>query len=154
MLKNFDRHFMDLMHRICIPLARISFFVVYFYFGLLKVLGLSPAEAVVEALWGHTLRFIPFHTFQALFGGYEMLIGLVFLIPGLERIALYLLIPHMITTFGPMVLLPKVTWRGFMVPTLAGHYIIKNLIIIALGITVVANIGDFRTKRRNRLNSA
>src|SRR6185295_14666201 len=118
MFRSFDKRFMQVMHWICIPLVRLSFFVVYFYFGLLKVLGVSPAEAVVMELWGHTMRFIPYHTFQALFGCYEMLIGLIFLIPGKERIALYLLIPHMIATFGPLVLLPKVTWRGFMVPTL------------------------------------
>jgi uncharacterized membrane protein YkgB len=52
----------------------------------------------------------------------------------------------MITTFGPLVLLPQYTWKGFMIPTLAGHYIIKNLIIIALAIAVASNIGDFREK--------
>ncbi|MFI5134216.1 MAG: hypothetical protein ACHQD9_00055 [Chitinophagales bacterium] len=134
------------MSRICIPLFRISFFVVYFYFGLLKVLGLSPAEVIVRELWMNTLPFIPFKGFLNFFGAYEMLIGIIFLIPGKERIALYLLIPHMITTFGPLVFLPQYTWKAFMVPTLAGHYIIKNVIIIALGIAVASNIGDFKTK--------
>lgn len=77
-----------------------------------------------------------------------MAIGIAFLFPGLERLALYLLIPHMITTFGPLVLLPKYTWKAILVPTLAGHYIIKNLIIIALGIALASNIGDFRTSRK------
>jgi len=134
------------MSRICIPLVRFSFFVVYFYFGLLKVLGLSPAETIVRELWMQTLPFIHFKDFLNFFGVYEMVIGIVFLIPGKERIALYLLIPHMITTFGPLVFLPQFTWKAFMVPSLAGHYIIKNVILIALGIAVAANIGDFKTK--------
>jgi uncharacterized membrane protein YkgB len=134
------------MKRIAIPLVRISFFIVYFYFGLLKVLGYSPAEAIVKELWSHTLSSIPFYDFLNFFGFYEMIIGIIFLIPGKERLALYLLIPHMITTFGPVVLLPKFIWKGFMIPSLAGHYIIKNLIIVALGIAVAANIGDFRKK--------
>lgn len=145
-LNSFHDSFMRLMKRIAIPLVRISFFIVYFYFGLLKVLGYSPAEAIVRELWSHTVAFIPFHSFLSIFGYYEMLIGIVFLIPGRERLALYLLIPHMITTFGPLVLLPKFIWKGFMIPSLAGHYIIKNLIIVALGIAVAANIGDFRKK--------
>lgn len=146
MLKKIDEHFVSLLTRICIPLVRFSFFVVYFYFGLLKVIGVSPAEAIVKELWSHTLPFIPFHAFLMFFGFFEMLIGIIFLIPGKERLALYLLIPHMITTFGPLVLLPQFTWKGFMIPTLAGHYIIKNVILIALGIGVASNIGEFRAK--------
>jgi len=137
---------MKYLSRISIPFVRISLFVVYFYFGLLKVVGLSPAEFIVHELWSHTLSFIPFNYFVIFFGLLEMAIGIIFLIPGKERLALYLLIPHMITTFGPLVLLPQYTWKGFMIPTLAGHYIIKNLIIIALAITVASKIGDFREK--------
>lgn len=148
MLTSFHEAFMRLMKRIAIPLVRISFFIVYFYFGLLKVLGYSPAEVIVKELWSNTLAFIPFYNFLNFFGCYEMLIGIIFLIPGKERLALYLLIPHMITTFGPVVLLPKFIWKGFMVPSLAGQYIIKNLVIVALGIAVAANIGDFRKKMK------
>ena len=137
---------MKFLSRICIPLVRISIFIVYFYFGLLKVLGLSPAEVVVRELWSHTLSFIPFSDFLMIFGLFEMTIGIIFLIPGMERVALYLLIPHMITTFGPLILLPQYTWKGFMIPTLAGHYIIKNVVIVALAIAVAANIGDFRMR--------
>lgn len=77
---------------------------------------------------------------------YEMAIGVAFIFPGLERLALYLLLPHMITTFGPLVLLPEYTWKAFLVPTLAGHYIIKNLILIALGIALAAYVGNFGPK--------
>jgi hypothetical protein len=118
---------------------------VYFYFGLLKLLGLSPAEELVQQLWASTLSFISFDAFQIFFACFEMLIGIVFLIPGKERLALYLLIPHMITTFGPLILLPKLTWKEFMVPTLVGMYIIKNLILIALGIAIASHIGSFRS---------
>jgi len=137
---------MKFLSRICIPLVRISIFIVYFYFGLLKVLGVSPAEVVVRELWSHTLSFISFKDFLIVFGLFEMMIGIIFLIPGKERLALYLLIPHMITTFGPLVLLPQYSWKGFMIPTLAGHYIIKNVVIVALAIAVAANIGDFRMR--------
>lgn len=80
-----------------------------------------------------------------------MLIGVVFLIPGKERIALYLLIPHMITTFLPLILLPKLTWKEFMVPSLVGMYIIKNLILIALGIAVVSHVGAFKSSSRKEV---
>jgi uncharacterized membrane protein YkgB len=146
-MATFEKRTLKFLAKICIPLARFSFFAVYFWFGLLKVLGLSPAEGLVQELWSQTLSFIPFHAFTMFFAFYEMAIGIAFLFPGLERLALYLLIPHMITTFGPLVLLPKYTWKAFLVPTLAGHYIIKNLILVALGIALAANVGGFRTKK-------
>lgn len=146
-MASFEERALKFLAKICIPLARISFFVVYFGFGLLKILNLSPAEGFVHELWSQTVSFIPFQGFFLFFSLYEMAIGIAFLFPGLERLALYLLLPHMITTFGPLVLLPEYTWKAFLVPTLAGHYIIKNLILIALGIALAAYVGDFRTKR-------
>ncbi|MCS6916437.1 MAG: hypothetical protein RMK52_07770 [Chitinophagales bacterium] len=143
----------ETLRKACFLLARLSFFVVYFYFGLLKVLGYSPAEAIVHELWSRTMSFIPFNSFLLFFGSFEMLLGIIFLIPGLERLALYLLIPHLITTFGPLVLLPQFTWKGFMVPTLAGHYIIKNITIIALAILVAAHIGHFEQKKAGVVSS-
>lgn len=144
----FERKILGYLAKICIPLARVSFFVVYFGFGLLKVLGLSPAEGLVQQLWSQTLSFIPYNAFVMFFACYEMAIGIAFIFPGLERFALYLLIPHMITTFGPLVLLPQYTWKAFLVPTLAGHYIIKNLLLIALGIALAAYVGDFRSRNQ------
>ncbi len=135
------------MRRFSIPFARLAFFVVYFYFGLLKVLGVSPAAGIVHALWQQTIPFIPFDAFIVFFGGFEMALGIIFLIPGWERPALYLLIPHLITTAGPLVFLPEFTWKGFLVPTLAGHYILKNLGIIALMILVAVNAGTFRSRQ-------
>jgi uncharacterized membrane protein YkgB len=71
---------------------------------------------------------------------FECLIGILFLIKGAERIVIPLLFIHMLTTFGPLIFLPSETWHSFLVPTLEGQYIIKNLIIIALGIGIAAHL--------------
>jgi uncharacterized membrane protein YkgB len=81
-----------------------------------------------------------FHSFLILFGVFECLIGILFLIRGAERIVIPLLFIHMITTFGPLFLLPQETWSGFLVPTLEGQYIIKNLVIIAAAIGIAAHL--------------
>ena len=49
----------------------------------------------------------------------------------------------MITTAGPLVLLPSETWQSFFVPTLEGQYIIKNLVIIAAAIGIAAHLHPF-----------
>jgi uncharacterized membrane protein YkgB len=81
-----------------------------------------------------------FDFFLILFGLFECLIGVLFVIKGLERVVIPLLFIHMITTFGPLVFLPDETWSAFMVPTLEGQYIIKNLVIIATAIGVAAKV--------------
>ena len=140
MLKSIDEAIIKFLRKIWQPLARISLFIVFFYFGLLKVLGFSPATPLVEALFQKTLNFFPFSYFIIFFGLFEMLIGLTFIIPRLERLAIFLLIIHMITTFLPLILLPQITWRKFLVPTLEGQYIIKNLVIISLAFVIGAHL--------------
>ena len=123
-----------------IPLARFALFAIFFWFGALKLANASPASPLVADLLEKTLPFITFEQFVAFFGIYEMIIGITFLIPRLERFAIVLLIPHMITTFLPLFLLPGVTWQGPFLPTLEGQYIIKNLVIIALAFSVALHL--------------
>jgi len=130
------------------PVARFGLFVVFFWFGLLKVLGLSPASGVVERLFMHTVPFMSFGSFLMLFGLFECLIGILFLIKGAERIVIPLLFIHMATTFGPLFFLPQETWSAFLVPTLEGQYIIKNLVIVAAAIGIAAHLHPMRPHSR------
>jgi len=141
-VQTFDKGLIGLFRRTAEPLARVGLFVIFFWFGMLKVLGLSPASPLVEQLFQEAvyLSFISFSSFNILFGAFEALIGVLFLKRGLERIVIPLLFLHMATTFMPLFLLPTVTWSGFMVPTMEGQYIIKNLVIIAAATTVAAHL--------------
>ena len=139
-LRTFDIEAIHFFRRVSIPMARFGLFVVFFWFGILKVLGLSPATPLVQALFEHTISFMPFSIFIILFGLFEMLIGVMFLIKGYEREVIPLLFLHMITTFMPLFLLTSETWSGFLVPTLEGQYIIKNLVIIATAIGIAAHL--------------
>lgn len=114
-------------------LARFALFLVYFWFGILKVFDLSPATPLVQALFNQTLAsFLSFQTFSVVFGLFEVMIGLLFLFPRLTRLALVLLTFHMITAISPLVILPGYAWSSWFVPTLEGQYIVKNILIIAL----------------------
>ncbi len=122
------------------PVARFGLFVIFFWFGILKVIGLSPANSLVQSLFEQTIGFMSFDTFIILFGLFECLIGILFIFPNLVRVVIPLLFLHMITTFMPLFLLPEVTWSGFLVPTLEGQYIIKNLVIIATAVAIAAHL--------------
>ena len=139
-IRTIDIELIHFFRRISMPVARFGLFVVFFWFGLLKVVGTSSASPLVEKLFEQTISWMSFPTFIVLFGLFEMLIGILFAIRGFERLVIALLFLHMITTFMPLFLLPEITWSGFMMPTLEGQYIIKNVVIIATAIAIAAHL--------------
>jgi uncharacterized membrane protein YkgB len=140
LIPRFDFYVISHFRRLEVPVARISIFIVYFWFGFLKLLGVSPATPLVQALFEKTIWFIPFPTFYFFFSIFEMAIGILFLIRGLERVVIFLLSLHLISTALPLFLLPQITWQKFLVPTLEGQYIIKNILIAAMAVVIGAKL--------------
>ena len=139
-----DSEFIRFFRRISDPLSRFAIFTIYFWFGLLKVLGLSPASELVRQLAEKTIHFMTFPTFYMFFALFEVIIGILFLFPRLTRVVTPLLIIHMITTALPLFLLPSISWQSFFVPTLEGQYIIKNLVIIACAVGIVSHLDPMK----------
>jgi uncharacterized membrane protein YkgB len=139
-IQTIDLHLINFFRRISLPTARIALFIVFFWFGILKVLGASPASSLVHSLFDQIIPWMSFDTFYLLFALFECLIGILFLIPGKERVVLPLLLFHMVTTFLPLIFLPQATWQQPWVPTLEGQYIIKNLVIIAAAIGIASHL--------------
>jgi uncharacterized membrane protein YkgB len=148
-LEKADSAIIHFVRKVSFPIAHIAIFVVFFWFGILKIVAESPANPLISDLLEKTLPFITFDQFIILFGIYEMIIGVAFLIRGLERLAILLLIPHMITTVLPLILLPAVTWQSWLVPTLEGQYIIKNIVIIALALSLAAHLHPMHLSHKN-----
>lgn len=122
------------------PLARGSLFVVYFWFGILKVFGLSPATPLAEAL---TLRTVGAQWFDPLFFSLaivECIIGLLFLFPKFTRLAIAIMVAHMVLVCSPLVLLPDMVWVHPFVPSLEGQYIIKNVVLLAVAISIASTV--------------
>ena len=140
LVQKFDVRVINFFRRWEITISRIAIFVVYFWFGLLKFIGMSPATPLVQILSEKTINFMPFGIFYILFSFFEVVIGVLFLIRGLERIAIVLLGFHLATTILPLFFMPQLTWQAFLVPTLEGQYIIKNILIIACAVVVGSKI--------------
>ena len=139
-LIQFDTWFIHFLRRISLPFSRVALFIVFFWFGILKLIGTSPANPMVADLLQATMPFMTWETFIILFSIYEILIGVSFLVPRLERLAIALLIPHMIMTSLPLFLLPAMAWQGFLTPSIEGQYIVKNLVIIAVAMGIAAHL--------------
>ena len=120
--------------------SHIAIFIIFVWFGALKVFGVSPATPLVTELLARMMDMIPFSIssdlFVVLFGGFEVFIGICFIVPRLQKLGLILLIPHMVTTLLPMFLLTDIAWQGMFAPTLEGQYIIKNVVVIALATSI------------------
>ena len=141
-----DRSIIATATRLSDPLFRIALFVAYGWFGILKVFGASPATPLVTALQQQTLPFIEPGTFLILFGLFEVAIGIMFLIRGLERAAIAFLAFHLVTTLMPLVFLTSYTWVAPLVPTLEGQYIIKNVALGAVAIGIAAHLTPMKRR--------
>ncbi|HRI47323.1 MAG TPA: hypothetical protein PK559_09495 [Ignavibacteriaceae bacterium] len=127
------------------PAIRISFGIIFIWFGILKPFGISSAEGLLKA----TVVWLPFGTpefWLIVIGWWEVAIGVTFLFPQTTKVAIALLFLQMFGTFMPLVLLPEVTFQNgnIFTPSLEGQYIIKNVMIISAALVLGGNY--YKTK--------
>ncbi|MDY6769429.1 MAG: hypothetical protein SVU88_00485 [Candidatus Nanohaloarchaea archaeon] len=128
-----DRRIASLLAEEGVVVLRYSLALIFIWFGGLKLIGGSPAVALVAetVYWFDPAWFVP------VLGAWELLIGLCFLYRPLIRAAIALLAPQMLGTFLPFLLLPATTFEQFpLLLTLEGQYIMKNLVVIGAAMVV------------------
>ncbi|MCC5943193.1 MAG: hypothetical protein JJU37_16740 [Balneolaceae bacterium] len=137
-----DRQIAGYMYKIGLPALRISLGIIFIWFGVLKTIGLSPAEGLVLA----TVNWMPVFSagiWLSVIGWWEVVIGVCFLFKPTLRIAIGLLALQMAGTFLPLIILTDVTFQAGhfpYAPTMEGQYIIKNLLIISAAIVVGGSV--------------
>jgi len=137
-LNRLDLRIARFMRRFGVTALRYALAVIFIWFGLLKPLGVSPAEPLVLM----TVDWMPLlsaRSWLAVIGWWEVAIGVAFLFGPTLRLAIGLLALQMVGTFMPLVLLPGVTFQEGAMPwglTMEGQYIVKNLLIIAAALVV------------------
>jgi uncharacterized membrane protein YphA (DoxX/SURF4 family) len=142
-IKTVDLKVIGWLRRAWPVMARLAIFVIYFWFGVLKLFNLSPAgplaHALVVKMFGAQHYDLLFHVLAI----YECLIGILFLFPKYTRIVIPMLVIHLVIVCSPLVLVPHLAWSRAFVPTLEGQYIIKNVAIIALAIGIAAQLRPY-----------
>lgn len=135
---NLDNRIAAFMQRWGIIALRVSLGIIFIWFGILKTMGISPAEPLVKA----TVGWMPFFSTDGwviIIGWWEVIIGVSFLFQKTIRLAIALLAMQMVGTFMPLVILTEVTFQAGHIPyapTMEGQYIIKNLLIISAALVV------------------
>lgn len=121
-----------------IRLLRLCLGIVFIWFGVLKVSGDSPVEALVAAAvpWFPPERFIPF------LGGWEILVGAGLLFGVALRLTLLLFWMQMAGTFLILVLRPDLAFQhgNPLLLTTEGEFVIKNLVLITAGLAVGSTV--------------
>jgi uncharacterized membrane protein YkgB len=149
-LEEIDYWIIATSKRLYMPVARVAFFVIFFYFGFLKIIGLSPASPLAEALTARTIGMQYFDASFMILAIIECLIGILFLIPKATRVVIALLFVHIAVVCSPLLLVPEHVWHGFLVPSLEGQYIIKNIALIAIAIGIAANVTPLKEKSKKK----
>ena len=148
-LKSLDTAFIKLLRHWFMPAARLAIFIIYFWFGALKLFNQSPASPLAASLVAKTIGAAHFNLAFKLLAVYECLIGVLFLFPKAIRVVIPLLLVHLVIVCSPLVLLPSLTWARPFAPTLEGQYIIKNIVIIVLALGVAAQTKPLIHKRKS-----
>ena len=129
-----DRGMVRFMTAFGIQILRICLGIVFFWFGLLKVIGESPVAELVS----QTVYWVPPEAFVPFLGVWEMVVGLGLLFAVALRLTLFLFWLQMAGTLMALVLRPDIAFQGGnpLLLTTEGEFIIKNLVLIAAGLVV------------------
>jgi uncharacterized membrane protein YphA (DoxX/SURF4 family) len=122
------------MHQWGIPVLRVALGVVFLWFGLLKIFGVSPMAKLIETSYS----FLPEPLFIIFLGIWEAVIGLGLIFKIKLRLTIALLWLQMAGIFVAPILSPSMFFvhGNFLILTSDGEFVIKNLVLVASSIVI------------------
>lgn len=133
-----DARIRSLLGSVGVVALRVSIGLVFVWFGLLKVLDVSPVSDLVArtVYW-----FNPDFVVPAL-GGFEIVVGTMLVLNRWLRIALALFAAQMLGTFLVFLIVPNTAFRDGnpLLLTVEGEFVIKNLVLLAAGMVVGSRV--------------
>jgi uncharacterized membrane protein YphA (DoxX/SURF4 family) len=140
-----------------IMLLRVTVGAVFFVFGFLKFFpGVSPAQQLAEQTTQIlTLGVIPGDVALVLIATLECTIGLCLLSGRGVRAATVLLSIELVGILSPVILLPGTMFAGpHHAPTLAGQYVLKDVILVAAAMVIASTARGARLVRQGHSAAA
>jgi len=117
-----------------VPTLRVMLGVVFLWFGLLKIFGVSPVAQLIQA----TYSFLPQQQFLIFLGVWEVVIGLGFIFKIAPKFILVIFWFQMAGTFTAIFLDPSIFFNqgNPLLLTTDGEFVIKNLVLITAGAVI------------------
>jgi len=140
-----DRRVRSWLGRMGVPALRISLGVVFVWFGLLKVLDVSPVSDLVA----RTVYWLDRDLVVPTLGVVEVTVGALLILGRLLRVALLLFALQMLGTALVFVVLPEVAFQegNPLLLTVEGEFVVKNLVLLAAGLVVGSRVRELRRPR-------
>jgi uncharacterized membrane protein YkgB len=125
-----------LTERRIIFLLRLSLAIVFVWFGALKLIDASPAVLLIRQSFPMLAR----SPYLELLGLAEIVIGAGLVIDKLSKYAAILMVFHLIGTLSVAFISPTAIFApAFPILTMEGEFILKNLVLIAAGFSVLGS---------------
>jgi len=119
--------------RFTLLFSRFSLGIIFVWFGILKLTGVSPVIPVIEQSFPFIVKS---HMFYAILGWFEVVVGIGILIPALTMVVSMLIIAHLIIATMGVLISPQSFINGFPVLSVVGEFVVKNLALIALALMI------------------
>ncbi len=142
LLRRLDEWVLQVVASHSIRLIRISMATVFVWFGLLKVIGFSPVADIVA----QTTHWMPFPSdlFFLSLGVWEVVLGLGLLFGkgAVLRVTVLIFLLHLSGTLLVLVQ-PDIAFQAGnpLLLTTEGEFVVKNLVMIAAGLVLLASTG-------------
>jgi putative oxidoreductase len=135
MLRRAEERLVLLAQRHSVGMLRAALGIVFLWFGVLKLAGVSPVGEVVT----RTLFVLPMRPAMILLGVVETAIGISLITGRALRAALAVLLVQMCGTFLVLVLAPDLSFQhgNPLLLSTVGEFVIKNLVLISAGVALV-----------------
>jgi len=117
-------------------LLRLSLAGIFFWFGMLKLAGVSPAVELLR----HSIPFLAVPPYIELLGLAEIVIAVGLVIERLANQAATLMILHLFCTLSIAIISPTLIFApAFPVLTMDGEFLAKNFVLITAGLVVMSH---------------
>ena len=130
------------MRRYGVLALRIALGITFFWFGVLKILHVSPVADLVAS----TVYWFPPQFVVPALGVWEVLVGLGLLTGWALRLTLLFFFLQMAGTFLVLIMHPEIAFQGGnpLLLTVDGEFVVKNLVLIAAGLVVGSTVPKMR----------
>lgn len=141
-VEHIDSKLIGFAKRWTVRSSQIALALIFFWFGILKLLGVSSVDELIGNLVATLSPNLEGASFVIGLGVLEILIALTIFDRDLVRLSLLFLAFHLVLVALPLFFLPEITWMGPFLPTLEGQYILKNILIAVVGMGILADLQD------------
>ena len=134
----FDRMVVAALERWSVPLLRVSLGIVFLWFGVLKVFGVTPVADLVAA----TVYWVDADWFVIFLGVVEVMVGAGMIFRRGLRVILAVFLGQIAGTFLVFLLLPEVAFQDGnpLKLTVVGEFVVNNLVLLSAGLVVGSTV--------------